>query len=224
MKILFVGDTHGQIDLINFAIEYGKSCNVERIIQVGDFGFFPNLYPSFLDSLKSPIPFYFIDGNHDDHSILSLYRHENSPINLEDIGYNSYNFFYIPRGYIERLGSLQVLFIGGANSIDYKGRVEYIDWWANEGIDQEDFYRCIGNSSYTDIDVIVSHEGITNEIINFKEKSSSRIAIEQLVKTIKPKLLIHGHHHISYTSVKNKDLTIKGLGCTKVDMLELLIF
>jgi len=222
MKILIVGDTHGDIKLIYEAIDYAEEMGCKEIYQVGDFGFFPNLYPDFLANLNSPIPFYFIDGNHDDHSVLKRYRHENSPISLEDMGYDSYNFYYIPRGYMKLVGSSNIMFIGGANSTDRRYRKEGIDWWREETIDFSEYYRCIGNVSSCKVDIILSHEGIRSEVIAYEEKDNCREAIEQLVMLAKPCLLIHGHHHISYMTNIN-GTCVKGLGCTSRSMYEVLV-
>ncbi|MDV7390885.1 metallophosphoesterase family protein [Arthrospira platensis SPKY1] len=186
MKVLLVGDTHGNIELVNIAIEKAIKHKCSKIIQVGDFGFFPNLYPKFINELKSSIPFYFIDGNHDDH--FNLNHDSDKILSLEELGYPTQNFFYIPRGFKVRWGSSNLLFIGGAHSPDYKYRMIGIDWWPNEEINFKQYTRA---SSYEIIDIIISHECPRNPFINYPKDISSS-SIENLVDIYKPLYLFHG--------------------------------
>ena len=215
-KILLVGDTHGEIELINEAIIIGKEKNCKKILQLGDFGFFPNLYPNFINSLFSPIPFFFIDGNHDDHSVLP--HNEKSPIPLYKLGYEVDNFFYIPRGYSEKWGESKILFIGGAKSIDKQYRTLGLDWWVNEEISYMDFNAA---SSYIEIDIIISHTCPINEEIYYIESDYSSRALMELINLYNPRYLIHGHHHTNYELLMGKTI-IKGLGCKPRDMFQVL--
>jgi len=73
---------------------------------------------------------YFIDGNHDDHSVLSKIEEETELLK---------NINYIPRGTIKKLhDGRTALFIGGGDSIDKHLRTEGIDWWREELITYKD--------------------------------------------------------------------------------------
>jgi len=221
-KILIIGDTHGDISLIKKGITLGLHHECKRIIQVGDFGFFPKIYPEFISSFSSPLPFFFIDGNHDDHSILP-----HSSLNIVDVqtlGFSCHNLFYIPRGYLQRWGESNILFMGGAQSVDKIYRTQGIDWWSNEEINPKDFNTALSyRNLYPSIDLLITHECPRTEAINYpgeKQDYSSR-AISELIEVYNPSLLIHGHHHQSYL-IKYKDTIIKGLGCNPNDMFELI--
>jgi predicted phosphodiesterase len=218
-KVLFVGDTHGEIELINKAVILADKRRCDRIIQVGDFGFFPNIYPEFIESLNSKIPFYFIDGNHDDHERLP---HEaESIVSLRELGYEVENFYYIPRGLVMNWGESNLLFMGGAKSIDKAYRTQGIDWWDNEEINYGDYQRASDNQYlWEKVDIIVSHECPRTEAVDYECDYSSK-AIGALVELYNPWLLIHGHHHRNYM-LKRGETIIKGLGCKEEDMFEVI--
>lgn len=220
-KVLFVGDTHGEIELINKAVVLAQRANCKRIVQVGDFGYFPNIYPEFIESLNSKIPFYFIDGNHDDHSVLP---HEAEGIvNLRELEHEVENFYYIPRGLALNWGESNILFMGGANSVDKEHRTLGIDWWDTEEISYGD-YQIASDNQYIweKVDIIVSHECPRTEAIRYKGEGNdySSRAIGELIELFNPWLLIHGHHHRSYILKTEGGTVIKGLGCKENDMFE----
>lgn len=219
-KVLLVGDTHGNIELINMAINIANKRGCNKILQLGDFGFFPNIYPEFIDSLDSNIPFFFIDGNHDNHFVLP--HNANHPVSLSSLGYSSNNFFYIPRGYYEQWGDSYLLFIGGARSIDKVYRTLGIDYFDNEEISYKDFLECM---DYPEVDVIISHTCPYNIEINYIESNdySSKV-LSELIDIYHPKYLIHGHHHINYELTLNEGTIIKGLGCSLSDMFQVIYF
>lgn len=110
MKVLFIGDIHGNFKLTNERIKgvVGLHGNPDLIVQVGDFGFYPKgeghgtLTNEYIQCEK-----YFIRGNHEDHSALPLAN--STP---EVVGYGAWK--YVPDGYF-RDG---IFFCGGAYSID----------------------------------------------------------------------------------------------------------
>ncbi len=66
--ILLLGDIHGNAGVLREAIHKAEMVgDVTAIIQVGDFGLYPENEHYFKSVVeKSTIPIYFIEGNHDD--------------------------------------------------------------------------------------------------------------------------------------------------------------
>src|SRR5665213_1502007 len=107
MKTRIIGDVHGRtLGYLN------RITNVERSIQVGDFGFGFGTKgeAKFIDSLIDQMPgeHLIIRGNHD------------SPLEIAKSSH------YIPDGTVK--GS--TMFIGGASSIDREYRMPGVDWWS----------------------------------------------------------------------------------------------
>ncbi|MBF0315408.1 MAG: metallophosphoesterase [Oligoflexia bacterium] len=110
MRILLVGDVHGQFHLFHRALTYIRSTfSIDAAIQVGDFGFYEKTLEAFLqDDLLFPVPVYAIDGNHEDHTWLSEKSKWNPKINLN----------YVTRGSILMFASSKIGFLGGALNTD----------------------------------------------------------------------------------------------------------
>ena len=84
MKILLVGDTHGDAMHWDWLIEeYATEYAPDAIVQLGDFGFWPHQYggPEFLDVVNGAVGalgkytnkdvrLYWIDGNHENFDAL----------------------------------------------------------------------------------------------------------------------------------------------------------
>jgi len=95
-KILFLGDVHGYWASLLLAMDYGvNSLDVDCIIQVGDFGFYPGHIKSLINFKTKygfkDFPIHFIDGNHEDH----VYLYKSNKKKLKEN-----NIFYHPRGSI----------------------------------------------------------------------------------------------------------------------------
>ena len=182
-----VGDVHGKFHRYEKLI---KDCDAS--IQVGDFGvgFFyifgdhrvPMANPPY-DSIKKG-NHRFIRGNHDNPDVC---RRQS---------------YWIPDGTIED----HVLFVGGAHSIDRHIRTEGLDWWADEELNQAQFYEIIAKLNKK-ITVVVSHTAPKSVIPKlfdsfYKEKFSiTEQAFDSIFDIVKPKLWIFGHFHKSADKV-----------------------
>ncbi len=128
MKLYILGDTHGNKDevLSSYYLAEKKECQV--VVQVGDFGYWEHTAPGkrFLDecssaATQSNIPMYWIDGNHENHTMLrELYgpggeKHESTEEGFWKIRENLY---YIPRGTKWVWDGVTFMGVGGAYSID----------------------------------------------------------------------------------------------------------
>jgi len=121
------------------------------------------------------------------------------------------NLHYIPRGYV----SGNVMFIGGADSIDKSLRTPGKDWFPEESISQRQFYRITDIQEY--IEVIVSHEAPLDFIrtVMKPKRMPSSLVMNQIFEIFKPKLWIFGHHHRSINESFN-DCRMVGLNSGEV--------
>jgi hypothetical protein len=190
--ILVIGDIHGDYGTLNSLISNKKP---KIALQTGDFGFFPYLKEYRLDSMgntklvkNKPIKIgdtklYFCDGNHEDHwTLQKIESNEIAP-----------NVFYMKRGSILTLeDGRNVLFIGGADSIDKNSRTLGIDWFPEENITYNDILS-IPNS--VKIDIVISHTCPNEFDTGIYDKDSNRDALSHILDTYTPSLWYFGHWH-----------------------------
>lgn len=189
---LFIGDVHGKF------WKYGKLIkNKKDTIQVGDMGvgfFRPGKVDDYHEmvALQAP-PFEFmrernhrfIRGNHD------------------NLSYCKNRSQYIPDGTVEG----DMMFIGGAFSIDRAWRTEGYDWWADEELSYAELDQMV--EKYLDMKprVMVTHEcpdAITSTITKgalFNIPSRTRQAFDSMWAMHKPEVWVFGHWHLSFDSV-----------------------
>ncbi len=210
MKILAVGDTHGNIWDMKRSFRIAKEYQCEEIHIVGDFGCFPNLprCKEFLETvsftaISENIRVSFTDGNHENHHFLRDRFKENSDI------------FVLPGIEWKYRGKYWDKFVsfGGAYSIDKAYRTLGLDWFENETISEIDLYRLD-----KECDIMFSHDcpfGIDFGFIKDDPNTiSNRNALLAACEIVKPKILIHGHYHKFHDSILKMsygDLRIIGL-------------
>jgi predicted phosphodiesterase len=186
----FIGDIHGNVSNYSAIVENALEHGVKNTIQVGDFGMGFKIDYEKLRQLNGNN--YFIRGNHD---------------NLDKCReYTDSNLEYIPDGASLNIEGREILFVGGAFSIDWQLRKEGVSWWRNEELSISELYDIIDavvkrNKSY---DIIVSHDCpesacglIQNGYVNFSDwNSRTRHALEEVLVVNKPKMWVHGHWHL----------------------------
>lgn len=134
-----IGDIHGEWELYHQtatdAINFG---GCERTIQVGDFGvgFSGPYWHDRADEFHWDGTHRFIRGNHDD------------PARCKKMA------GWIQDGRIED----DVMFIGGAWSIDHALRTEGVSWWADEELSMEQLYRMIDIYDQVRPRVMITHD------------------------------------------------------------------
>lgn len=146
----FLGDIHGDFYVIqNFCRKFGNQSETVNLIQVGDFGAgFESIegFMSKMDYLNQilithNVVVYAIRGNHDDPQYFD--GQHNFWTNLKFI--KDYDILNIE--------NKNILFMGGAISIDRLDRVENKSWWRDEiFVLREDLLN-----KMTDIDIVVTH-------------------------------------------------------------------
>ncbi len=192
MKVIISGDIHGMYGYLNELI---RNESPDLLIVCGDFGYgFPNDKIDSIVAMNTKV--LFCDGNHDNHWKLR---------ELKNLAVTS-NVFYQPRGSTYRLpDGRNILFMGGANSIDKDSRTVGVSWWPEEVISQSDFQ----NLPDEDIDIFITHT-CSNEIydrhIQFKlggthtprkDQDPSYHALTSLWEMYGPTQWFFGHFHIN---------------------------
>ena len=129
-----------------------------------------------------------VDGNHED--FWSLAERKSDEI--------APGIVYMPRGSTYTLpDGRNVLFMGGALSIDKHLRKLGLDWFPEETITQRDFE----NLPNLKIDIFITHTcpaELTDKLklkYTLKDLEPSNIALSELWKMYKPDLWFYGHWH-----------------------------
>lgn len=138
MKTRLIGDIHGEWELYHQTATDAINHGIEKTIQVGDFGvgFSGPYWHDRADEFHWDGTHRFIRGNHDDPSRCKKMAG------------------WIPDGRIEN----DVMFIGGAWSIDHMLRTEGVSWWPDEELSIEQFYRLIDVYDQVHPRVMITHD------------------------------------------------------------------
>jgi hypothetical protein len=152
--LTLLGDIHGNHSVLRRAIETSVEAGAVALVQVGDFGLFPGngIDTGFYNVTKdSPIPVYFIDGNHDDCTRWT------SLTEVTQI-WDDANLFYVPRGTVMELDNRTVAFLGGAASIDKDYRLRNgWHWDDKEEVRPQDVETLLSNAQGKTIDMLITH-------------------------------------------------------------------
>lgn len=186
--IRFVGDIHAKFR------QYGNVVHkVDHSIQVGDFGIgFDAGRDAAATEFQTNNPNHrFIRGNHD------------NPAKCREMPN------YIPDGQIED----DIMFVGGAWSIDHAYRTPGIDWWPDEEISHSELYALVLKYEQVKPRIMVTHDlpsTVAKELffnpkgnIDLKKQFPSRTgaALDAMFDVHKPDLWIFGHWHFDVDTV-----------------------
>jgi predicted phosphodiesterase len=116
MRVLIVGDTHGRLRQLEAALRQAQTdYRIEAAIQVGDFGFTPELFQQARsERLHFPVPVHAIDGNHENHAWLGRALLLGTARGWE----KDFNLIYQARPSVAQLGAAKIGFLGGALHVD----------------------------------------------------------------------------------------------------------
>lgn len=230
VKVLVVGDLHGNSVQAEQCCEYAARHGCDAIVQVGDFGFWVpgDSSVTYLKRVEKAarefgLIFYWLDGNHEDHSRRHEFDSKKRPRTR-----------YLPRGHRWSWWGKRFMAVGGAVSVDKHFRTDGKSWWPEEVLsDAEVDYACRDDG--TPVDVVFSHDcprGVDIPGVGRDTKSGVRgswpqdILLEAEVHRTKllkiweathPRMFIHGHYHIPYQQIECLDYEHStgfcGLGC-----------
>ena len=182
MQYRFIGDVHGKfMGYMNLCID-----SPNPTIQIGDFGlgFSKPMDEWVQEWMRDNDGHEFIRGNHD------------NPTKCKNTA------GYIPDGTVKD----NMMFIGGAWSIDRAWRTEGLDWWNDEELSLSDLNRLINVYETVKPDIMVTHDCpilVSKEIffdggiIKHDERYETRTgqALQSMFEIHQPKLHIFGHWH-----------------------------
>ena len=154
----FLGDVHAESPLMrDFLNSEEKYC-----LQLGDFGFIFKYndwkWNKFLNHFEKNYPnkmIFTVLGNHENYdSIEKMPVKDMFGARCRKIRSNVYA---IERGEILSIEGLNILCIGGADSIDKAWRRDGISWWAQEKISDTDVKKTVKKGLTCSFDMICSH-------------------------------------------------------------------
>ena len=207
-KILFVGDSHGNVSFIADAFKFAKREGVTRIVSVGDWGSWPGKEGDYFFKFCSDratatgIPFYVCRGNHDSPDRLEYA----DALSWTDEGHKEIapNLYFLGRSGVWEWDGYRYAVCGGAYSIDKQWRRDGLSWWREEGItlgDLENLEAAMEEKVWDYVDILITHDAPTSLpvwdgfIKDDPESERSRTMIDIAHKITHPGLQFAGHYH-----------------------------
>ncbi|MCD7948862.1 MAG: metallophosphoesterase [Erysipelotrichaceae bacterium] len=216
-QIFITGDIHGSIDIqklntTNFP--EGKTLSKDDyVIICGDFGLVwggdntkhDKWWQHWLD--EKPWTTLFVDGNHENHELLSSYPvsywHGGRVHKIND------SIYHLMRGEYFNIGNYTFFTFGGAFSHDVFWRKEHISWWQGELPTHDEVNHAIDNLEKHNYkaDIIISHDAPIDlcEYIGFRGNDMTiydscyeniQTFLQYVKDNIEYKAWFMGHYHI----------------------------
>lgn len=219
MNILLLGDSHGVHRFVHGAMSWANKHGIERVIQVGDFGFWPRgkrgqefLKACGNSSVLLGVDLYFIDGNHEDHDELNALEARHPHARFMRVTKRQGAPIFIRRGARFEWDGVTFGAFGGAFSIDRGRRVKYIDWFPQEVPDPSKIAE-LGK-----VDVLLTHDSpvvpepylLSGQFVRSEDSMRSQATIYEALRTTQPDLLVHGHWHVNWQQ-RVEGTTVLGL-------------
>ena len=205
------GDWHGDTAWAVVALRAFTGTSVQHVFHLGDFGLWGgvagDMYLSAVNAAaeRNNLTVFVTLGNHEDYTqVDAMVPHPEFPGFVYNPSYPAVVF--AERGARWTVNGRTFMSLGGANSIDKDNRVEWLTWWSAESITLGDAYRAVEGGH---ADVMVTHEcpagvelfgthrdsdaGWSPDAVHYA--NGSREMMRQVVDSVKPNLLMHGHYH-----------------------------
>ena len=226
-KVMLAGDWHGNHTWARVSCEAAARSGCFALVQLGDFGLWPGREDTWLDHVdgcarEAGLEVVWIDGNHENHDALDDWRShadERGLVRMRD------HVTWATRGSRWEWEGVRFGALGGAVSLDRFMRREGKSWWPQESISSADLER-LGNAS---LDVLVTHTPPTpaeppTQRFPFPEAvlADDRLArskVDEAVRWTEPTLVVHGHLHVRYTSLR-EGWRVEGLAHDKSTVAE----
>ena len=226
MKVVLLGDTHGNPDAIILAYVEAVENGCGAVIQLGDYGFGWRkedgqcVFSDFTAEVarKTGIPFYWIDGNHENFDLLEAIPTDSITGHREVLPLVT----HLPRGTNLTLDNTTFRAFGGAVSVDRHGRRPHKSWWEQEAVTQGDVLKSIDTGK---ADIFLSHDlpyGTQTEgdyvwltqtfgEIATRESIANQHLVLEALKQSGAKLAFHGHIHRRYETTNEFGVKVIGL-------------
>lgn len=231
------GDWHGSTGWALRALKTFNDAGIKHVFHLGDFGFWGGhdgaSYVRKVAKLlnQNDMTVYVTLGNHENYDKVAT-----RPVGDDGLThYDDPRLKIFPRGFHGKIDGVSFVSLGGANSIDYKYRVEKVSWWREESITLQDFDAATSDGEKP---LMFCHEipdgvdvgslrktwrgGWDSDEIRYSEMG--RKVLREAINFIKPKVLFHGHHHIFndettvFEDIFREQFTVRTIGLAKEDM------
>lgn len=159
-RVLITGDIHGEVS-INKILKIDYLTQNDYVIIAGDAKLIWNKSEKELALIeqlrKKPFTILFIDGNHENFTLLNSYKVEYwKGGNIHKI---ANNIFHLMRGQVFTINKKKIFTFGGAMSVDRFKGIEGVHWWEEElpTIDEmNEGFKNLDRHRYK-VDYIISH-------------------------------------------------------------------
>lgn len=216
MKIMLVGDTHGEINSIKPKLMEAGKQKIQHVLVVGDFGVWTHFMDGqiFLDEVQelariNKLNVYAIGGNHEHWDHWNWYV-DNLP-KSKGFALVRSRVLLAPKVHNWRWDNKTFVGAGGAVSIDREWRLQYENsrsghgpltmYWPNEQLTDEDV-KTIEDWNIK-ADYLISHDCSNKTPFGHRLKPDldsqiHRQRIDRVLRATKPELQFHGHMHEQY--------------------------
>ena len=203
------GDTHGSIHIHKLNSEnFPQGENLTKddyVIVCGDFGlvWYDNgedyWWRNWID--KKPWTTLFIDGNHENFTLLNNFSkekwHGGTVHKISD------SIYHLCRGQVFEIDGKKIFTMGGAKSHDKFLRKEYVSWWPEEMPSYMEYEEALYNLEQNDwkVDYIFTHCAPTHiqQAINpTYQFDALTIFLDQIAAEAKFKKWYFGHYHMDF--------------------------
>lgn len=204
--IYITGDTHGSIDIHKLNKRCFDDSNLTKkdyLIICGDFGLVWDNSPEekyWLDWLNEKnYTTLFVDGNHENHSLLNSYPIETW--NGGKVHKIRDSILHLMRGQVFTIDSHTFFTMGGADSVDKDWRTPGKSWWPEEMPSNDEYEEAIQNLKLHNhqVDYIITHTAptsIVNQLIpGIKPPNQLTDILEAIKIGTKYKHWYFGHFH-----------------------------
>lgn len=185
MKTRVIGDVHGKwMDYLNVVKNPSDSCS--KSIQVGDFGVGFGERKAYAEYIQSEMGdnHRFIRGNHDNPNECPEWPQWIPDLMVED----------------------NVMFIGGAHSIDQAFRIPDVSWWEGEELSYQRLTDATVKYEHVKPEIMITHDipdAVARHLFGFYKEANNPSRTRQAFDVMffqcdhKPKLWIFGHWHVN---------------------------
>lgn len=174
-----IGDIHGMVSVYRTI-----AADAERSVQVGDFGvgFLSEQQHNRVNAFQATRQHQFIRGNHDDPRLCQTMPG------------------WIPDGKIEH----DVMYLGGAWSIDHAWRTPGVNWWPDEELSSRELEDMIKRYETVMPRVMITHDGPESAVKQMFDLGETHkpfyptrtgSALQAMLEIHQPKLHVFGHWH-----------------------------
>lgn len=211
-KIWVLGDVHGDIGALNTLINKRRP---DVAIILGDAGFvFAERGFAPDHKLQEVKPHntkvFWICGNHEHWDFIEQKWGRNGAEPIEICT----NLFYCPIGSTLTINGKNILFMGGADSVDKMYRLPTVDWFEQEVLTESDFATTVALVGDKQIDIVCAHTcpmevPMTGNPLFFRSDDKAGDPTRKILSNIlfkyKPKFFFFGHWHKYYNIVYRGD-------------------